>query len=210
MTHRGVLLADGSSDEPLATHLEAMCGRAGRTVEITVPDLARLPEPPGLSVADRLRAVLRIDSAFSVLFIHRDAERQPPSLREKEIERALEAAGCTTPCVRIVPVTMTEAWLLLDEPGLRQVAGNPNGRTPLGLPAAKDVERIPDPKGALKEALLCAANVSGRRRKRFEQRFPEHRRQLLDRLDPAGAVATLPAWRRLEEEIATAMAALAP
>jgi hypothetical protein len=96
---------------------------------------------------------------------------------------------------------MTEAWLLLDEQAIRQVAGNPNGRANLGLPTFREIERVADPKARLRECLLAASDATGRRRDMVRNRFPEHRRQLLQRLDPNGPVASLKAWQALLDAI---------
>ena len=97
--------------------------------------------------------------------------------------------------VPVVPVRMTEAWLLVDEPAIRRVAGNPNGRCALDLPQVSKVETIADPKKLLKQVLATASELSGRRLKRFNDRFPENRRQLLQRLDTDGPVTQLPSWQ---------------
>ena len=60
-----------------------------------------------------------------------------------QIRRALE--GMPVRHVLVIPVRMTEAWLLIDELALRRAAGNPNGRNPLDLPALKDLEALPEP-----------------------------------------------------------------
>ncbi|WP_211212543.1 hypothetical protein [Nonomuraea coxensis] len=96
---------------------------------------------------------------------------------------------------------MTEAWLLLDERDLRVVAGNPNGRMDLNLPRPKSVETIPDPKAELTEKLALASGLSGRRLAKFRQRFPEHRRQLLDRINPAGPICDVPSWNSFNEDL---------
>jgi hypothetical protein len=103
---------------------------------------------------------------------------------------------------------MTEAWLLLDEAAIRDVAGRPSGRVALDLPEPGDVERLDDPKGKLQEALLTAGETTGRRRKQFERDFGRHRALLLERLDPTGPVRHLAAWQRLHREVHDAMAQL--
>ncbi|WP_430786807.1 hypothetical protein [Actinoplanes sp. G11-F43] len=96
---------------------------------------------------------------------------------------------------------MTEAWLLLDESAIRSVAGKPGGRTHLGLPGWREAERHADPKQLLAECLLKAAEEKGRRRDRIANRFPQNRRQLLERLDRHGPVTKLESWRRLVSDI---------
>ncbi len=101
----------------------------------------------------------------------------------------------------VVPIRMTEACLLLDEQEIRQVAGNPNGKVPLRLPAVRKVESIPDPKALLRETLCRASGLNGRRLDKFKQRFPHHRRQLLEPIDPAGPIAEVPSWRDFNADL---------
>ncbi|BCB82630.1 hypothetical protein Pflav_090400 [Phytohabitans flavus] len=103
--------------------------------------------------------------------------------------------------VPVIPVRMTEAWLLLDESAIRRVAGNPRGKTDLGLPKAHQVESIADPKELLDQCLLTAANVTGRRRDSLRKRFPQNRRQLLERLDRNGPITQLASWKLLLSDI---------
>ena len=117
-------------------------------------------------------------------------------------------AGITGPVVPVVPIRMTEAWLLLDEEAIRKVAERPNGRTPLDLPKPHEVESIADPKRRLKETLLLASQTSGRRHQQFARDFSRHRALLLQRLDPSGAVSQLSAWRRLQSDVERAVATL--
>jgi hypothetical protein len=46
----------------------------------------------------------------------------------------------------VIPIRMTEAWLLLDEEAIRDSAGRPSSSVSLGLPLPQRVETIPDPK----------------------------------------------------------------
>lgn len=206
MILRGLFLMDGSSDAPIARHLEELCSREGASVRISAPDLTRLSKPPGFSVEARLRAALELDPGHSLVFVHRDAESQPPADRVAEIQAAMKSAGGSRPCVPVIPIRMTEAWLLLDEGAIRAVAGKPYSTIGLGIP--KDVEKIADPKDALRDVLVKASGASGRRLTRFKQRFPEHRRQLLERLDLDGPVTKLSAWAALVESIQSAIRAL--
>jgi hypothetical protein len=54
------------------------------------------------------------------------------------------------PVVCVIPVKMTEAWLLIDEKAIREAAGNPKGRQPLNLPKPSKTEELSDPKETLK------------------------------------------------------------
>lgn len=200
MTFRAALLADGPSDLPLATHIEAMCASAGTGVAVTAIDPERL-YGVGLTVEARLRYLFAHLGQFDAVFVHRDAEAQPPKFRFEEVEHAAMATRAPAPVVAVVPIRMTEAWLLLDENAIRRIAGRPNGRNPLGLPSRKAAESIADPKAVLKEALLAASETSGRRRDQFKRDFERHRRLLLEQLDPSGPVGALSAWKRLQADV---------
>lgn len=206
MTRRGLLLADGPSDLPLAGHLEVLCATAGNDVAITAVDPERL-SPGDRTVAGRLEWVLaqQPEAVPDVIFIHRDAETERADRRREEIDAACRSVGLSCPVVPIVPVRMTEAWLLLDEGAIRTVAGRPTGRQPLDLPTPREAERMADPKSRLRDVLLAASELSGRRRTEFQRQFGVHRRLLLQRLDPNGRVTELDAWQQLRRDIDDAM-----
>ncbi|MHC5830744.1 MAG: hypothetical protein ACYT04_86055, partial [Nostoc sp.] len=99
-------------------------------------DLRRLPKPPK-KLLPRIINSLELYPC-NLLFIHRDAEREPREKRITEILEALQEAVkksvVVPPHVCVIPVRMQEAWLLFDEAALRKAAGNPSGRQPLQLP----------------------------------------------------------------------------
>lgn len=100
--------------------------------------------------------------------VHRDAEREPRANRVREIESALAAVQVATPpAVCVVPVRMTEAWLLVDEAALRTAADNPHGTCRLDLPPPRQIEALPNPKELLHRLLETATELSPRRRSRF-------------------------------------------
>lgn len=206
MTMRALFLADGPSDLPLATHLEALCAENGREVQVTPIDPRHL-SAGGRTVEGRLRIVLAQDVDPDLVFIHRDAEAQGPEQRVAEVHAGATAAGVPLKkVVPVVPVRMTEAWLVLDEAEIRRVAGRPASSNVLGLPPIGTVETIPDPKALLQEALMKAGAPSGRRRRRqFERDFGQHRALLLQRLDLGGPINQLSAWQRLKGNIALAL-----
>ncbi|TYB67362.1 hypothetical protein FXF51_15290 [Nonomuraea sp. PA05] len=142
------------------------------------------------------------------MVVHRDADNAGIEARRKEVREAIERVGFVNACVPVIPIRMTEAWLLLDEGAIRHVAGNPRGRIDLGLPKVHEVESLADPKAYLRQCILKAAQVTGRRRESVAKRFPQHRRQLLDRLDCDGEVARLSGWLSLLDSIDEAVAGL--
>jgi len=200
MTLRAVFIADGSSDLPLADHLGELCLERGVEVTIATPDPARL-NARSRSVSDRLEAVKRLRDPIDVAFVHRDAEAQPPHARRAEIEAGAIRAGFSATVVPVIPVRMTEAWLVLDEAAVRSVAGRPNSSEALGLPTWRQAETIADPKATLRDALVRASGTSGRRRDQFIRDFDRHRSTLLTRLDRSGLVSRLSSWQQLVSDI---------
>lgn len=208
MIRRAVLLADGPSDLPLANHIEQICLDGGWEVTIEPIDPRLLPNSVDRTVEGRFAFLVGQDIRFDVAFVHRDAEAQDPDHRRREIADAAVAAGVPCPVIPIVPVRMTEAWLLLDEEAIRHVAGRPSVKAQLDLPTVGEVERLSDPKQQLSEVLLAASGTSGRRRNQFIRDFGRHRGQLLARLDPAGPVSKLKAWQRMRADILSTFATL--
>ncbi len=209
MRIRFALVTEGSSDRGLVPHLEDLCERAGATeVEGTAPDLGRLPDPPGKRVIDQVRAVLALVPQVQIVFIHRDADQRIDTRARHEIEAAITKLDAGLHHVAVVPIQELEAWLLTNEYAIREMAMNPRGTAPLGLPSISQIERAASPKELLQEALVAACKLSGRRLAKFEQDFPRHRGTLLERLDIDGEVRRLSAWQRLVRDTTTTVQAL--
>lgn len=204
---RGLFVAEGTSDGPLAEIVQGLFVPHECDVQLTPVDFERLTERVSQDIDSKVRAGLTLMGSVDLVVIHRDADNAGWEARRQEIITAVAELSCGV--VPVIPVRMTEAWLLLDEQAIRTVAGNPKGTTQLELPSAGELERRADPKAILAEALLIAADESGRRRERVKRRFNQHRRQLLERLDPNGPVVQLPSWQRLLDEVAR-VAAVAP
>lgn len=205
MTARVLFIGEGTSDNGLAPHVEYIAARKGLDVSVTVPDFALLRLPTGHSVRDKLRAARLLRGTYDLAVLHRDADRGPAQDRRDEIAAAVDAEWAGLRHISVVPVRMLEAWLLLDETCLREVAENPRGRVGLDLPKGAAAERIPDPKQHLKETLARASGYSGRRLAQFQKRFPQHRMRMLELLDPEGPVAGLPSWRRFVDDLGRAL-----
>lgn len=196
-----VLICEGSSDAPLVSQLEEVCVICGAEEASGIaPEWERLGTRVSKRVQDRLAAALALEPDANLIFVHRDSDSRDPASRRAEIADAAAALGIAPPVVAVVPVQETEAWLLLDEAAIRQVAENPRGRVALGLPTPSVVERIARPKERLAEVLVAASELSGERLKKFRKKFDAHRRTLLQRLDRNGPVSAVPAWKRMVAE----------
>lgn len=148
-------------------------------------------------LAQRIEAALRLD-ACDVLFIHRDAEGQPPENRWREIEGAARSALVKFH-VPLVPVRMTEAWLLISEDAIRSAADRPKGTQWLNLPPLRRLERLPDPKERLHQCLIRASEQTGRRLHGFRRELPQRVQQVATRINDFSPLRSLLAFRHFED-----------
>jgi hypothetical protein len=198
---RLTLLSDGSSDRALYAILRwLLTQHSTKPFEQNWADLRRLRKKPK-RLAGRVSAALDLYPC-DLLVVHRDAEREPPENRVREIREATR--NLTIQVVPAVPVRMTEAWLLFDESAIRRAAGCPNGSMSLELPTLKATESTPDPKSILHEALREASNLSGRRRKRF---MPDISR-VSDLVDDFSPLRALDGFRTFEGDVCGALTRL--
>lgn len=197
-----VFVGEGSSDEGLVPHLEKLCITAGADEATGVaPDLRRLPNQVGHSVFEKMQAALRLEPTADLIFVHRDADCRDPEPRYQEIAEAARALNCESRFVCIVPIQEIEAWLLLDEEAIRSVAGRRYAKGDLKLFKPNEIERITHPKEQLKDVLLKASELTGRKLQRFKMDFAVHRRLLLQRLPVGEYLDQVPAWKRLCEDL---------
>lgn len=201
MTIRVLFLGEGTSDSGITVHVQRIATERGIDVVITDPLIERLGRPLKNTIAGKLQAIKDIGGVYDLVVIHRDGDRDGREARMSEIKDAVTEVMPGVAHAPVIPIRMTEAWLLLDEREIRQVAGNPNGKMALNLPGVRRVESIPDPKAMLRETLCRAAGLSGRKLDKFKQRFSHHRRQLLERIEPGGLIAGVPSWRDFNTDL---------
>ena len=200
---RFTLVADGSSDQALLPILVWLLREHfGRIpIQPDFADLRRLQSPPR-ELFERIAKGIELYPC-DLLFVHRDAEREPIEKRREEIRDALERCAMDTPpIVCVVPVRMQEAWLLIDESALRKAAGNPQGRQPLDVPDPKSLEGLPDPKQVLHELLGTASGLGGRRLKRFNRDVGRHVHRVAEHIDDFSLLRELTAFQRVESQVA--------
>lgn len=164
------LFAEGPTDRALLPILDWAIRETHKPDTVGREFLPKSELKEQSTMAERLLTAVEIFPC-DLLFVHRDSDKQKPALRYDEIGSAiaeLAAKGFAVPHVCVVPIRMTEAWLLLDEPAIRRAAANPNGTQPLQIPKVKQLETIPDPKARLHEALRDASGKHGRRRSSFD------------------------------------------
>ncbi len=196
------LLTDGSSDRALIPIINWLLGEhlPEYAIQPQWADLYRLPTVPHGLVS---RILTSIDLyPCTIIFIHRDAERENHKTRFAEITEAVETASATKELPRaigVIPVRLQEAWLLFNESAIRKAAGNPNGKQPLLLPHFTRLEDQPDPKESLYELLRTASGLVGRRLKKLS--VPRCAYRVSEFISDFSPLRRLPAFQHLESEV---------
>lgn len=191
------LLADGSSDRTLIPLLKLL-------LDVHCPhdydiQFANPQMPVGArKLAERIACTLDLYPC-DLLFVHRDAEKVSPEQRASEIQIAVDEHPAVPLHICVIPVRMTESWLLVDEPAIRRAAGNPQGKMALGLPAAGRVESLPDAKETLFEALRTASGLPPQRLQRFQPEQARHR--VSELITELAALQRLPSFQHLEAQV---------
>lgn len=200
---RFTLVTDGPTDAVLLHPLRWLLINNGiaRPIESAWADLRQLPKPP-TRLEDKIAAAFDLYPC-DLIFIHRDAEREPRANRIEEIQRAVRLVSAdlfnNRPYVCVVPVRMTEAWLLFDEIKLRLAAGNPAGAIRLTIPPLQRVEGLADPKDTLHKLLQDATELPARRLKKFSSTQAFYR--LAELIEDFSPLRQLPAFNNLESDL---------
>lgn len=137
----------------------------------------------------------RYDPDGMMTFVHRDAEGVPLAERLEEFE-VLDLS----PMVPVVPVRMSEAWILFDKDAISEAVGQ--AAHSVSVPSVPRLEGISDPKAHLDALLLRAAgSPSGRRLKKFSRELVNLRIEVARRIRDFGPLDSLPAFRAFQQTL---------
>ena len=198
---RYTLVTDGSSDIALIPILTWLLKTQGIVCAIQPEwaDLRRFRRPGRMKLGDKIRLGLELYPC-DLLFVHRDAEKEPRRKRIDEINKVIEKVmNSVPPAVCVVPVRMQEAWLLFDEVAIRHAAGNRSSSQTINLPSVNRLENLPDPKAELHERLKQASNLRGRRLKRFP--VNQRARRVAEFINDFSPLRALSAFTALEKDV---------
>lgn len=134
-------------------------------------------------------------STTMLVFAHRDAEGSSIDHRLREFENVPGV-------VPVVPVRMSEAWLLIDGDAIARAA---DSRATVEVPKLTKLEQIPDPKTLLGKLLdEAAGSPTGRRGKKFIASLTERRVNLASLIEDYSPLESLEAFRRFQSSLADA------
>lgn len=183
------VVADGETDRQLVPVIQWAVHRLDPGVEILEPEFRKRRG----SVAEYLA---EYQTGAMLIFAHRDAETL--TLEDRLEEFAGVDRGDVIP---VVPVRMSESWLLCEGAAIAKAAGSPSSRVP--VPAVAQIESIADPNDRLDDLLFEAAGApAGRRGKSFRRSIAQRRVSVAEYVSDYSPLENLPAFRRFQEELA--------
>lgn len=159
------------------------------------------------SLTDRITYTLE-NFPCDILFVHRDTESSLPvdfTGRQSEVYNAWNNSkkNAKNKIVRVIPIRMTEAWLLIDKPAIRKASGNTNGTIRINLPGINDVESLPDPKNDLMQLIKDASGLKKRNLKKLNVRQSIH--LVAEYISDYSPLRNLAAFKKFEEELCSVL-----
>ncbi len=196
------LITDGSSDKVLMPIINWALDQI-EGVRYT-PQYAEISLKQSAGLFRRAEAAINVYEC-DILFVHRDAEALTMNRRIEQIKKQL--IKLNKPYIPVVPIRMTEAWLLVDEQAIREAVGNPNGKAKLNLPGVKKLEKLPDPKNVLFESLKLASDLPPGRLHKFRPETCRHR--VAELINDFSQLRNLSAFVQFEKSLKESVQALA-
>lgn len=175
------LYAEGSTDHrflPLLIQRTAVqiLSRRGRSIIDVLEPMQVMPATKAVRAEEKILAVARQVHGYHFLFIHADADAPTVEMAlQQRVEPGLalihkaqqQRERICADVVPIIPIQMTEAWMLADANALIEVIGIASPSR-LDFPKPQQVEAIADPKEQLTQIVEAAfANRTRRVRRRY-------------------------------------------
>ena len=180
------VVADGGTDRMLVPIIQWAIHRLDPQVAILEPEFSKRAG----SVKNFLKTYT---SDAMLIFVHRDAEGKDIKVRLKEFESTNGSR-----VVPVIPVQMSEAWLLIDGIAIARAAGSSSGK--VATPRIAELERISDPKAHLENLILEAAgHPTGRRLKRLKRDMISRRMIVASYISDYSPLENLPAFARFQK-----------
>ena len=201
------LLTDGTSDRVLLHIIDWLLNDLMPKVPVQgeYADLSYLKDPPSLKRLDRRIEIATELFPCDILFVHRDAEHFSIEKREAEIKEGWQKTSSkqSGKIIPVIPVRMTEAWLLIDSEAIKTAAGNRNFRGDLVLPKVSQLENEPDPKALLFNLIRYASGLKGRRLDKLSVHSARH--ILAERIQDFSPLRKLSSFQYFERIVRTTL-----
>ena len=183
------VVADGVTDRLLVPIIQWAVHRLDPGVEILEPEFRTRSG----GVAEFLAAYR---TGAMLIFVHRDSENFTLDERLREFDTVDRQD-----VVPVVPVRMSEAWLLSDGSAIAKAAGAPTAQ--VAVPPNGQLENIANPKEQLDELLfLAAGEPGGRRGRNFRRSIAQRRVSVADYIEDFSPLENLHAFRRFQQSLA--------
>lgn len=183
------IVADGGTDRLLVPVIQWAIHRLDPDVEILEPEFRKRRG----SIEESIGAC---SSGAMIVFVHRDSENLTLHDRLQEFE-----AVAREKVVPVVPVQMSEAWILFDGPAVAKAAGSRTADVP--VPRTTEIESIGNPKERLDELLfLAAGEPTGRRGRNFRRSLAQRRVSVAEYIVDYSPLESVPAFRSFQGTLA--------
>ncbi len=139
------VVADGGTDRLLVPIIQWAIHRLDPEVEILEPEFVKRTG----SVTEFLSLYV---SDVMLIFVHRDSESAGIEERLREFDSASRSD-----IVPVIPVRMSEAWLLIDGQAIARAVGASS--SVVSVPRLSEIEKISNPKEQLDYLILQAAGI---------------------------------------------------
>jgi len=162
------LYAEGATDKGFLPVLiqrtvQQLLEEKGRSViDVSEPFVIDIDADEASRQADRILVAARRAMGYHALLIHVDSDYpQPDRAMRERVQPGLDLVQQSSEqlcrdLVPVIPVQMTESWMLADPDTLRAVIGTDATSAELGLPHLHEVESLADPKQRLQQAVRTA------------------------------------------------------
>jgi hypothetical protein len=197
------LISDGSSDRVLMPIIKWLLDDLYPEIpnEGFYADLRGLKTPP----RDLPRKVKTAVGLYPchLLFIHRDGESNDFNIIEKRKFEIFENQLAHDNVVAVIPIKMTETWLLINEEAIKKAAGNPNYKGTILLPRTAALENEPNPKELLFSLLENASGLKGRNLDKFNTGWARY--LVAENIEDFSILRALRSFQQLEGDVKDAV-----
>lgn len=183
-----MLVADGGTDRMLVPIIRWAIHRLDPEVDILEPEFRKRKG----SIATYLS---ELSTGAMLVFVHRDAETASLGNRLSEF-----TGVSRNDVVPVIPVRMSEAWLLFDGPAIARAAGASAAN--VSVPSPSQIEAVSNPKQLLSDLLRQAAgSPTGRRKDQLDRDLTNRRVGVAREIHDFSPLETLPAFRQFQEAL---------